>query len=110
MTFKEQLAADLDIFVEIDEFAELVMIDGVTLRAQKLSHSAEKSQRLSEQFDGLYGDFVTLYFKRDDYNKKIPIHGQSIVVDGRRYDVLSSAEELGIVKLVLSAYRQPSLR
>ena len=110
MTFKEQLAADLDIFVELDEFAQEVEVDGVKLRAQKLSHTAEKSARLTEQFDMLHGSFVTLYFKRDDYNKKLPVHGQSIVVDGRRYDVLSSEEELGIVKLVLSAYRQPSLR
>ena len=34
MTFKEQIAADLDIFVELDEFAELVTVDGVKLRAQ----------------------------------------------------------------------------
>ena len=58
----------------------------------------------------LHGDFVTLYFKRDDYHKKIPVQGQSIVVDGRRYDVLSSEDELGICKLICAAYRQPSLR
>lgn len=106
-TFKEQLAADLDLFVELDEFAELVTIDGVELRAQKISHTAEKSQRLSEHFEMLFGDFVTLYFRRDDYDKKIPVQGQWLVVDGKRFDVLSSADELGIVKLVLSAYRQP---
>ena len=110
MTFKEQLAADLDIFVELDEFAQEVEVDGVTLRAQKISHTAAKSQRLTETYDMLHGSFVTLYFKRDDYNKKMPVHGQSLIVDGKRFDVLSSEEELGIVKLVLSAYRQPSLR
>lgn len=110
MTFKEQIAADLDIFVELDEFAELVTIDGVTLRAQKLFSTAAKSQRLTEQWDMLHGAFCTLYFKRDDYNKKTPVQGQSVVVDGKRYDVVSSEEELGICKLVLSAYRQPSLR
>lgn len=107
MTFKEQLAADLDIFVEVDEFAQEVEIDGVTLKAQKISHTAEKSQRLSEQFEGLHGDYVTLYFKASDYPKKLPVQGAWIICGGKRYDVLSSAEELGIVKLVLSAYRQP---
>ena len=110
MTFKEQIAADLDIFVETEEFAELVTIDGVELPAQKISHTAEKSARLTEQWDKLFGDFMTLYFKRDDYNKKIPVQGQGVIVDGRRYDVLSSEAELGLVKLVLSAYRQPRLK
>ena len=110
MSFKEQLAADLDIFVELDEFAELVTIDGVTLRAQKILSTAAKSQRLTETYDMLFGDFVNLYFKASDYNKKLPVHGQSVVVDRKRFDVLSSEESLGIVKLVLSAYRQPSLR
>ena len=110
MTFKEQIAADLDIFVETEEFAELVVIDGVELPAQKLSHTAEKSARLTEQFDKLHGDFVTLYFKAADYSKKIPVQGQSVIVDGRRYDVLSAELELGICKLVMSAYRQPTLR
>ena len=110
MTFKEQLAADLDIFVELDEFAQEVEVDGVTLRAQKILSTAAKSQRLTETYDMLHGSFCTLYFKASDYNKKLPVHGQSIVVDGKRFDVLSSEEELGIVKLVLSAYRQPSLR
>lgn len=107
MTFKEQLAADLDIFVELDEFAELVTIEGVELRAQKLSSTAAKSQRITATFDKLHGDFVTVYFKREDYPKRLPIHGQSVIVDGRRYDVLSSEAELGLAKLVLSAYRQP---
>ena len=107
MTFKEQIAADLDIFVETEEFAELVTIDGVELKAQKLSHTAEKSARLTEQWDKLFGDFVTLYFKREDYKKKLPVHGQSVIIDGKRFDVLSSENELGICKLVLSAYRAP---
>ena len=50
---------------------------------------------------------MTLYFKREDYKKKLPVHGQSVIIDGKRFDVLSSENELGICKLVLSAYRAP---
>ena len=111
MTLKEQFAIDLDIFVELEEFAEEVTIDGVTLKAQKLSSTAEKSARLSEQFDMLHGDYVTLYFKAQDYlaqKKRLPHHGDWVVIDGqKRFDVLSCEEQLGICKLVLSAYRQP---
>lgn len=106
MTFKEQIAADLDIFVETDEFAEEVKIDGVKLRVQKLSHTAQKSARLSGTFDALHGDFVTLYFKAEDYPKKLPAQGAWVLVDGKRYDVLTSENELGIAKLVCAAYRQ----
>lgn len=106
MTFKEQIAVDLDIFVETDEFAQEVEIDGVKLRAQKISRTAEKSARLNEQFDALHGDFLTLYFKAEDYPKKLPAQGAWIICDGKRYDVLSSENELGIAKLICAAYRQ----
>ncbi|MBQ6296152.1 MAG: hypothetical protein IJK81_00395 [Selenomonadaceae bacterium] len=113
MSFKDAIYADLDIFVETDEFAELIEIDGVQLPAQVLKHTEEKSQRLQEQFDGLHGDFVTIYFKSEPFiteRGKLPQKGDWILIDNRRYDVVFSQEELGIIKVVASAYRQPTPR
>lgn len=106
-SLKEVIAADLDIFVELEEFAQVIELDGVKLPAQKITHTEEKSARLTEQYDGLHGDFITIYFRREDYPKKLPVQGQWVVVDSRRYDVVSSQEELGMAKLICAAYRQP---
>lgn len=113
MSFKDAIYADLDIFVETSEFAELIEIDGIEVAAQVLKHTEEKSQRLQEQFDGLHGDFVTIYFKSEPFitqRGKLPAKNDWVLIDGRRYDVVFSQEELGIIKVTASAYRQPTPR
>ena len=111
--FKDEIKKDLDVFVEDEEFAEEIELDGVKLTGQVISHTAEKSGRLQETFDGLHGDFITLYFKTDDYcsaRKRIPREGEWAMINGKRYDVMNAADELGITRLICSAYRQNVLR
>ena len=113
MTFRDDLAADLDIFVESEEFAQFVTLDGVTLRAQVRRSTDQKSGSASLNFDGLHGDFTTLFFKTADYcgkKERLPRHGEWAFFDGKRYEVVHSEDELGITKLTLSAYRQNTLR
>lgn len=113
MSFKDAIYADLDIFVETDEFAEIISIDGIELPAQVIKSTQEKSQRLQEQFDGLHGDFVTIYFKAEPFltaRGKLPAKGDWILLANKRYDVIFSQEELGIIKVEASAYRQPTPR
>ena len=112
-TFKDDLFADLGIFVETDEFAELTDVDGVLLKAQFQTLTQKKSGLESQNYEQLHGDFVTLHFKTSDYTGKrerIPKHGELCSVNGKRYDVINSRDDLGITKLVLSAYRQNTLR
>ena len=113
MSFRDDLQTDLDIFVESEEFAQFVTLDGIYLRAQVDSYTSQKSGNASLNFDALHGDFVTLYFKTADYcgkKKRLPVHGEQIWLDGKRYDVESCEDQLGITKLVLAAYRQNTLR
>ena len=113
MTFKDDLIADLPIFVEVDEFAEIAEIDGVKLAAQVICHTSKKSGIKARNFDGLHGDFITVYFKADDYKatrERIPRQGEWTIINKRRYDVMTAQEELGIVKLECAAYRQNTLR
>ncbi|MBQ3433423.1 MAG: hypothetical protein IJG24_00075 [Selenomonadaceae bacterium] len=108
MAFCDDIKADLDIFVETDEFAAVVNIDGVECKAQWLSHTADKSNRQSETFTGLYGEFSELYFKTEPYleqHKKLPHRGDTVVVNGERYEVTKAEDELGILHLILSSYR-----
>ena len=60
-----------------------------------------------------FAQFVTLYFKTADYcgkKQRLPVHGEQIWLDGKRYDVESCEDQLGIAKLTLAAYRQNTLR
>ena len=111
--FKDDLADDIATFLNLDEFAQTATIDGVELTCQVSSYTADKSNRQNETYDGLHGDFITVYFETALYNAKrerLPRQGEWILIDGKRYDVVSSRDEMGIVKVVCSAYRQDTLR
>lgn len=108
MSFKDAIKADLDIFVETEEFAEEATIDGIKCRAQLINYTADKSNRQSETFAGLYGEFSELYFKTEPYleqHKKLPHRGDTVLVNGERYEVTRAEDELGIMHLIISSYR-----
>lgn len=113
MSFRDDLKRDLDIFVESEEFAEFVTLDGIYLRAQVNAHTAQKSGNETRNFEGLHGDFVTLHFKTADYcgkKSRLPRKTEQVWLNEKRYDVESCEDQLGICKLVLAAYRQNTLR
>ena len=110
MTFKDDLAADIETFLNLDEFGELVDVDGVELPAQIIKYTSEKSTRQNESYSMLHGDFVTIYFRAETYlaaKQRLPKKNDWIVVNKVRYTVESSQEECGICKVVAAAYRQP---
>ena len=111
--FKDDLREDLTVFLSTAEFGELIEVDGVTCAAQVISHTADKTQRVQGQFDGLLGDFTTIYIKAEPFlkkRKKLPQKGDWIKIQGRRYDVAFSQEQKGLIKIEASAYRQPTPR
>ena len=113
MNFKDDLRDDLNIFVDSDEFAQFVKLDGITLRAQVTASTQKASGTASLNFEGLHGDFVTLFFKTADYcgkKQRIPRQGEQCWFNDMRYDVVRCFDTLGITKLELSAYRQNTLR
>ena len=104
---------DWAIFVETEEFAEEIEIDGVRLPAQMMPLSKARSELVRATFDKLEGDFVELFFRTTDYTatrKRLPRYSEWCYVNGKRFEVVSSQDDLGIAHLVLAAYRQPVLR
>lgn len=113
MNFRDNLHDDLPVFVEPDEFAQIVDVDGVLCQAQLIQHTAEKSQRLTENFDGLHGDFTEIFFMAEPYVKKhgkIPQRGDLVYINKKRYKAERVEDELGMIHLIASAYRQPTPR
>lgn len=110
MNFKDDLAADIETFLNLDEFAENINVDGVELPAQIIKYTSEKSTRQNETYPMLHGDFITIYFRADTYQQAkqcLPKKNDWVVIDGKRYTVESSQEEFGIIKVEAAAYRQP---
>ena len=119
MTFKDILPEDDSAMLDLDEFAEIVKIDGVLLRAIVENHTADKSGNEKKNFKGLFGDFTEIFFRVSDYcdkRKRLPRNGEVCFVDSEEYNaekrfiVESCTDEFGMAHLILSAYRQNTLR
>ena len=111
--FKDDMESDLKIFVEMEEFAEEMDIDGVKMPAQMMTMSKARSELVRNTFAKLEGDFSELFFRTADYvasKKRLPRYGEWCFINGKRYDVISSQDELGLAHLILGAYRQPMPR
>lgn len=116
MTFKDDVAQDsAEVFLELDEFAEIAEIDGVKLPAIIIKHTSDLElanvASKHEQYyihpelhnQPLIGNFITVYFKTADYvavRGRIPKHTEFTRINGVRYQVKRSADEEGITKLI----------
>lgn len=90
-SFKDQLAADLRTFVNVEEFAAPIEIDGETvdciLDETDGTHTAE----------GVFKQSFTLYLKADDLTA--PTVGQRMTIDGREADVTGVSEDDGLLTI-----------
>lgn len=104
MKFTEAIDKDLQIFMNLDEFAETHEINGVEVTCVISTMTHERSGNQSQKFDGLHGDFQTIYIKSDAI-ERIPAEGESIRVDNRRFTVESTINQQGITRIELASYR-----
>lgn len=113
MNFKDLLEIDADNIMSLDEFSELATLDGLIIKVQFGKQTDELQGKETKNTTGLYGDLATLHFKTTDYTtkrKRIPRQGESVLLNGKRFEVISSAEFQGISRLTLKAFRQNRLR
>lgn len=103
MRFKDFIQRDLDVFLNLDEFAEMHEIDG-----QEIAAVVDKdiiktySNNKYERYDGVYKGEIIVYIKADDFTKR-PVFGQHIRVDGKLYLVVECNEDAGILEIVLGS-------
>lgn len=121
--FTDDLCEDKYTFLNVNEFSEYAEVDGVLMRCQIEHYTGkkatvgrylgEKSKRIGSAAEGLHGDFTTIYFDAETYIKKrerLPRNGEWVHINGKRYDVVSAENEMGVAKIECSAYRQNVLR
>lgn len=111
---KDVIASDnRQVFIDLNEFAEYVEIDGVLLQAQIQFRTEKISALQSENYDTLHGDFTKIFFRTADYckkNERLPHQGEYVHINKKMYRVLTCKDEMGITRLQVSGYRQEQLR
>lgn len=109
MGIKDMVAADISaVFLNPDEFGETHNLDGndcVCVISSDMTNDRTASLPGGRRTpDGLHGDFITVCVKASDL-RKIPIQGTNFKVDGKRYTVDSCTDDMGMLTIVLGAYR-----
>jgi len=97
-SFKEQIAADLDIFLNPDEFGEYAIVDGVSM-CVVLSND----KRDTNTIDGIISyDSAIMHDREDDLRKLakgLPVVNRSLIINGRSYIVTSVKCDMGMASV-----------
>lgn len=108
MTFKEQIAQDIDnVFINVDEFSDIHNVNGTEMRCQVDTNELVDRERRYKFNHSLYGDGVYLketliYVKGSDLGK-LPAIGRTFSLDGKMYIVSDAIDEDGVYSISLEA-------
>lgn len=106
-SFKDCLADDLSTFVNLDEFAELHMVNGVEVEIvvddDQFSSRDRFPTDLYVMSQGVYVEDKTFYIRSSDMEKPEP--GEQVNLDGKEYRVSAATEENGLITVKITANR-----
>lgn len=106
-TFKEQLAADETVFINLQEFADLHTVNGREMAVQIDSNElAEREKRYQNKLyaDGIYRKELLIYVRAEEFGK-FPAVGRVLMLDGESYLISDAVDEDGIYSICLEANR-----
>lgn len=100
MSLHDQITGEyLDVFLDLDDFAEIHDVDGTTCRAVCQEISAED---MSGTHYELYRSLIQVHCRAKDL-PEIPVSGQTFTMDGKLYLVDSCDEDMGMLTIKLEA-------
>ena len=99
MGFKDFVAADLDVFLNTDEHASMLDIDGKKLPAIL---DSDVLQPTTPNINGVYGGKKVLCVSLSDLGY-MPVINQHLNIDGDIYIVTDCADEAGMLQITLEA-------
>lgn len=104
--FKEQIRADLDVFLNSREFADRHTIDGreMTVLVDENELLERDKSRLGTHTDGLYKARRLIYVSRAEFGPR-PALGRQLNFDGRIFRVEDCTEEAGMLAIELGVSR-----
>ena len=108
MSFKDMVAADAKVFLNPEEFGETHDLNGKACVCVLSSDMTDERKAAlpggRRTPDGLHGDSLTVCVRKSDL-ERLPKQGENFKVDKKRYTVDSCADDMGILTIVLGAYR-----
>ena len=105
MNFKEQVEKDLeDVFFNLDEFAEIVNLNGVEVKGifQSVKYEPFSINKNDSSILGISNSYIKLYYKADA-TAEVFFVSQQITVNGEYYTVEYIEKEQGVNVLTLSS-------
>lgn len=108
MGFKEAVAADIGVFLNVDEFAEttVVVYNGVEYSIPVVLEKNMTDDRKHETSDHMQGVFPitkVAYLAETDIGI-VPKQGSFILIAENEYRIAKSDVEMGVIRLGLEAY------
>ncbi|MDY5051576.1 MAG: hypothetical protein SPF17_09145 [Candidatus Mucispirillum faecigallinarum] len=104
MNFKQQLEKDLEsVFFNLDEFAEIVNLNGVEVKGifQSVKYEPFSINKNDSSILGISNSYIKLYYKADA-TAEVFFVSQQITVNGEYYTVEYIEKEQGVNILTLS--------
>lgn len=105
MDFKEALEKDLSsVFFNVDELAEKHELDGEILDLvveSNVEHVKDYGRDQLSASQEVFLHLKTIFVKSCDYY--VPKVGNSLVLDGEEYYVEEASENMGIIRIIVSA-------
>lgn len=106
MNFKEALENDLSsVFFNADELADKYVLEGEELELVVESNLGGTKGYSKDQLSAsqeVYSHFKTIYVKSTDFY--VPKVDSTLELDGKEYYVEEASEEMGVIRIVISAY------
>lgn len=104
MNFKQQLEKDLEsVFFNLDEFAEIVNLNGVEVKGifQSVKYEPFSINKNDSSILGISNSYIKLYYKADA-TAEVFFVSQQITVNGEYYTVEYIEKEQGMNILTLN--------
>lgn len=109
--FKNQLQKDIsDIFLNVDEFSDMHMVNGKNIPAQvDEAEATEKEIKLLGYGDGVFTRRLILYVSEKDFGSA-PSISSSLILDDKKYIVSDTQTDMGMHAITLEANKSGSYR
>ena len=104
MTFKEALEDDLEVFFNLDEFAEIHIIDGVEMPIIMDEDALEELKVTQDvDYDGIYKSVLLFSAKTSDIGSK-PAINALMEIDDNMYKIIGASSNGDVLKIIVGWY------
>ena len=107
MGFKEEVASDIvGVFLNLEEFGDTHTIgkkETICVIDEERFQNKQRNRTKSLENEGLFVEGMTLFIEKSFF-KYLPHSGEKILVDGVRYLVEETKEDMGLLEIDLTRY------